>query len=133
MHYKEQKPVLIVGMVLNKSHEHIEADTFIKDLERSLIKEGEVCIIANSIFRETLWGERAGQASFVSPETQKRLGRRLGADYTLFGTICTIVDTEGDNEVVYYQVNLELADLEMNELVWVGGKKIKKYRCGTLS
>ena len=126
--YREQRPVLIVGTVLNKSHEHIEADVFIKDLERSLIQEGEVRIVTNSIFREKLRNERVGQTSFVSPETQKQLGRELGADYMLFGTIHTIVDTEGDNKVVYYQVNLELADLETNELVWVGGKKIKKYR-----
>lgn len=126
--YSERKPVLIVGTILNKSHEHIEADTFIKDLERALIKEGEIRIVANSTLREKLRGERVGQGGFVSPETQKRLGRELGADYMLFGAINTIVDTEGDNKVVFYQVNLELADLETNELVWIGGKKIKKYK-----
>lgn len=126
--YSERKPVLIVGTILNKSHEHIEADTFIKDLERALIKEGEIRIVANSTLREKLRGEIVGQAAFVSPETQKRLGRELGADCMLFGTINTIVDTEGGNKVVFYQINLELADLETSELVWIGGKKIKKYR-----
>jgi penicillin-binding protein activator len=126
--YSERKPVLIVGTIINKSHEHIEAETFIKDLERALIREGEVRIVANSIFREKLRVERAAQAGVASPETQKRLGRELGADYMLFGIINTIVDTEENNKVVFYQINLELADLETNELVWVGGKKIKKYR-----
>ncbi len=126
--HDECKPVLIVGTILNKSHEHIEADTFIKDLERSLIKEGKVRIVANSTLKEKLRSERMGQAAFVAPETQKRLGRELGADYMLFGTIYTIIDTEGNNKVVFYQVNLELADLETNELVWIGGKKIKKYK-----
>jgi penicillin-binding protein activator len=126
--YGAQKPVLIVGTIINKSHEHIEAETFIKDLERALIREGEVRIVANSIFREKLRGERVGQAGLVSPDTQKRLGRELGADYMLFGIINTIVDTEEDNKVVFYQINLELADLETNELVWIGGEKIKKYR-----
>eukprot|EP00540_Astrosyne_radiata_P018498 CAMPEP_0116833248 /NCGR_PEP_ID=MMETSP0418-20121206/6333_1 /TAXON_ID=1158023 /ORGANISM="Astrosyne radiata, Strain 13vi08-1A" /LENGTH=169 /DNA_ID=CAMNT_0004462681 /DNA_START=149 /DNA_END=659 /DNA_ORIENTATION=- len=124
--YRERKPVLIVGTMLNKSHEHIEADTFIKDLERALIQEGEVRIVANSTFREKLRRERAGQVGFVTAETQKRLGRELGADYMLFGTINTIVDTEGKDSVVFYQVNLELADLETSELVWIGEKKIKK-------
>ena len=108
---------------LRGSNEHIESETFIKDLERALIKEGKTRIVANSTFREKLRGERAGQAGFVSPETQKRLGRELGADYMLFGTINTIVDTEGNNKVVFYQINLELADLETSELVWIGEKK----------
>ena len=34
---KSKKPVVIVGMVTNKSHEHIEAETFMNDLERSFI------------------------------------------------------------------------------------------------
>ena len=126
--YSERKPVLLVGTILNKSHEHIEAETFVKDLERVLIQEGKVRIVANSSFREKLREERVGQTTFSSLETQKCLGRELGADYMLFGTINTIVDTEGDNKVIFYQINLELADLETSELVWIGEKKIKKYR-----
>jgi hypothetical protein len=126
--HSTRKPVLLVGTILNKSHEHIEADTFLKDLERVLIQEGEVRIVANSYFREKLRDERSEQTVFSSPETQKRLGRELGADYMLFGTINTIVDTEGENKVTFYQIDLELTDLETSELVWIGTKKIKKYR-----
>ena len=45
----------------------------------------------------------------------------------MFGTINSIVDTEGKRKVIFYQVNLELADLETNEIVWLGDKKLKKY------
>ena len=126
--YRRRKPVFVVGTILNKSHEHIEAETFIKDLERGLLREEKMRIVANSTFREKLREARVTQAPFVDPATQKRLGRELGADYILFGTIHTIVDTEGSNKVVFYQINLELADLETNELVWIGEKRIKKYR-----
>lgn len=122
-----KKPVMIVGMISNKSHEHIEAETFIKDIERELINTATVRVVQNAEFREKLREERADQQQFASPETQKKWGRELGADYMLFGHINSIVDQEGNRKVVFYQINLELADLETNELVWIGDKKIKKY------
>lgn len=126
-HYSGPKPAVIVGEVLNKSHEHIEADIFIKDIEDAVIEKGEIRIVANNKLRKNLRQEREAQAGFVSSETQKHFGRELGADYMLFGTIATIVDTEGKNKVVFYQINLELIHLETNEKIWVGSKKIKKY------
>ncbi|WP_045458592.1 penicillin-binding protein activator LpoB [Sporocytophaga myxococcoides] len=122
-----KKPTIILGVISNKSHEHIDALTFIKDLERECINTGTIRVVQNAEFREKLRVERADQQQFASPETQKKWGRELGADYMVFGTINSIVDSEGKRKVVFYQINLELADLETNELVWIGDKKIKKY------
>lgn len=122
-----KKPTMIVGIITNKSHEHIEAETFIKDLEKEAINTATVRVVQNAEFREKMREERADQQQFASPETQKKWGKELGADYMLFGTINSIVDQEGNRKVVFYQINLELADLETNELVWLGDKKIKKY------
>lgn len=122
-----KKPVIIVGMITNKSHEHIEPETFIKDMEKEFINSGMIRIVQNSVFREKLREERADQREFASPETQKKWGAELGADYMMFGNINSIVDSERNKKVVFYQVNLELADLQTNEIVWVGDKKIKKF------
>jgi hypothetical protein len=45
----------------------------------------------------------------------------------LSGTIESIVDQEGGDKVVYYQINLQLIDLESNVKVWIGEKEIKKF------
>jgi penicillin-binding protein activator len=44
----------------------------------------------------------------------------------LQGTINSIVDTQGNQKVVEYQIDLMLTNLETNELVWRGQEKIKK-------
>ncbi|WP_339814630.1 penicillin-binding protein activator LpoB [uncultured Imperialibacter sp.] len=124
---KNAKPVVIVGLVTNKSHEHIESETFIKDIEREFINSGMVRVVQNSVFREKMREERADQQEFASPETQKKWGAELGADFMLFGTINSIVDSYSKEKVVLYKVDLELANLQTNEKVWIGDKEIKKF------
>ena len=45
----------------------------------------------------------------------------------LQGDINSIVDSYKNKKVVYYQINLQLTDLQTNEVVWIGDKKITKY------
>jgi len=122
----KNKPVVIVGDVKNRSTELIEPETFIKDLEREFINSGLVRLVQSTEFREQMRTERADQQDFASSETIKKWKKELGADYMLNGTINSIVDQYGKDKVVYYQVNLELSNLETNEKVWLGEKKIKK-------
>lgn len=121
-----KKPVVIVGDIKNRSTELIEPETFIKDLEREFINSGTVRVVQNADFREQMRTERADQQEFASSETMKKWKKELGADFMLNGTINSIIDQYGKEKVVYYQVNLELSDLETNEKVWLGEKKIKK-------
>ncbi|GAB4228998.1 MAG: hypothetical protein Tsb0034_00460 [Ekhidna sp.] len=123
----DRKPVVIVGYVKNKSNEHIEAETFIKDIEREFINSGFVRVVSNAEFREKLREERAEQGEFASPETQAQWGKELGADFMMFGVITAQVDSYKKEKVVNYKVNLELANVETNEKVWLGDKEIKKY------
>lgn len=122
-----KKPVVIVGMIQNRTSEYIEPETFIKDVEREFINSGMVRVVQNSVFREKLREERAEQNEFASPETQSKWGRELGADFMMFGVITSTTDSYKKEKVVNYKVNLELANLETNEKVWIGDKEIKKY------
>ncbi|AZQ63411.1 MULTISPECIES: penicillin-binding protein activator LpoB [Flammeovirga] len=124
---KNKKPVVIVGGVINKSHEHIEAETFIKDIEREFINSGKVRVVENDQFREQLRAEQQSQQTNASEETQKRIAQELGADFIMFGTINSTVDELKKEKLVNYKINLELADLETTEKVWIGDKEIKKY------
>ncbi|MFN8406796.1 MAG: penicillin-binding protein activator LpoB [Sphingobacteriaceae bacterium] len=122
-----KKPVVIVGMVYNKSHEHIEAETFVKEVERCFIQSEKVRLVQGGKKREELRAERADQQTNSSVSTMKKFGLENGADYMLQGSINSIVDALNRKKVVYYQVNLELTNLQTSEVVWIGEKKIAKY------
>ena len=124
---KGKKPVVICGMVSNKSHEHIEAETFIKDLERAFISSAKVGLVQGGKKREELRAEKADQQTNSSVSTMKRFGMENGADFILQGSINSIVDAHKRKKTVTYQINLELTNIETNEVVWIGDKKISKF------
>jgi len=124
---KSKNPVVIVGMVTNKSHEHIEAEMFIKDLERAFLRSDKVRLVQSGKKREELRAEKADQQTNASQSTMKKFGLENGADYILQGSINSIVDGYKKEKTVTYQINLELTNIETNEVVWIGDKKIAKY------
>lgn len=123
---QKRKPTVIVGKITNRTTEHIEVKTFVKDLERSMLNAGHVEFVADASEREQLREERKDQAKNALEETQKGPGKESGADFMLIGNISSIVDQEGGDKVKFYQVNMELVNIESNKKVWIGEKKIKK-------
>jgi uncharacterized protein (TIGR02722 family) len=119
-------PTLIVGGVRNLTHEHLDTATFVKDLEREWVNSGRVRLVAAPDEREMLRDERLDQARHASLETAKSMGRELGADFMLVGQIHSILDSADGKTLRFYQVELEVVDLETNEKVWIGQEKLKK-------
>jgi hypothetical protein len=122
----QRQPVVVVGTVVNSSHEHISVQTFITDLERELTNSQKVTFVASKGERDEVRTERKEQAIYASEETQKAPGKETGADFMMKGTIATILDEADGIKAVFYQVDLQMIDLESNAKVWYGQKKIKK-------
>lgn len=123
---KSRQPVVVVGTILNRSSEHINVQTFVTDLSRELTNSQKVTFVAGKGEREEVREERREQAAHAREETQKAPGKEIGADYMLKGNISSILDESEGVKAVFYQVDLELIDLENNVKSWFGQKKIKK-------
>jgi len=123
---KGRAPAIIVGTVRNFSHEHINMNTFVADMERALINSGRVEFVASSDERGEIREERSDQDLNASEETRNEAGQETGADFMLKGQINTIIDVEDDEQVRYYQVDLTMISMADNRKVWLGQKKIKK-------
>ncbi|MDH4216105.1 MAG: penicillin-binding protein activator LpoB [Gallionella sp.] len=121
-----RQPAVIVGEVTNLSHEHINVNTFVADMERALINSGKVQFVASATERQEVRGERKDQDLHASEATRKPMGQEKGADFMLKGTINTIIDASGKTQLRFYQVDLTLISMADNRKVWLGQKKIKK-------
>ncbi|MGY6650380.1 penicillin-binding protein activator LpoB [Wenyingzhuangia sp. IMCC45574] len=124
---KGKKPVVIVGLVRNKSHEHIDAELFTIEIEKALVKSQRARVVQGGEMRNELRAEKADQQENASRSTMKKFGLETGADYMLQGSINSVVDAHKRQKVVYYQIDLTLTDIQTNEKVWFGEKKIKKF------
>lgn len=122
----QRQPVVVVGTVVNSSHEHISVQTFITDLERELTNSQKVTFVAGKGERDEVRSERKEQAIYAREDTQKAPGKEIGADFMMKGTIATILDEAEGTKAIFYQVDLQMIDLENNAKVWYGQKKIKK-------
>ena len=119
-------PVVIIGTVLNRTHEHLNTQTFVKDLERALMQSGQVQFVADAGQRQEVRQERLDQAQNARADTVKPPGQESGADFMLQGTINSLVDELDSTRAVFYQVDLELIDIASNVKIWLGQKKVKK-------
>ena len=123
----KSRPAVIVGEIRNLSHEHINVNTFVGDMERALINSGKVDFVASRDEREEIREERKDQDVHAREDTRKAMGMEIGADFMLKGSINSILDAEGKRQVRYYQIDLTLISLADNRVTWIGQKKIKKF------
>ena len=122
-----RNPVVIVGRVHNKTMEHINVQTFVKDIERAMLNSGVIDIVASKSEREEVREEREEMQEWASIKSVKEMFSETGADFMLKGVLNSIVDEEGGRKVVYYQADLNLINLENNNIIWAGQKKLKKF------
>lgn len=113
-------PTVIVGRFRNESSEHINTDIISSTMETVIFNSGKLDFVAGGDTRDEVRAERQEQQNHASEETAAALGREIGADFILTGSVRTIVDREGNRTARTYFVTAELTDIETNARIWLG-------------
>jgi len=124
---KKRKPVIVVGVIRNKTSEHIDADNFVKKFEVVIHNSNIADLVESGEFRDKLRVERAEQQDYAEASTVKQWGKELGADVMLFGDMTSETDTYNNKRVVNYITTLYLTDVETSKRIWYGQNEIKKF------
>jgi uncharacterized protein (TIGR02722 family) len=122
-----KKPAIIVGLIRNKTSEHIDADNYIKKIELAIYNSGLADLVESDSFRDKLRAERAQQQDFSDPATVAQWGKEESANLVLFGEMTSETDVYNKKRVVDYTTTLFLTDMETNKRVWYGQEEIKKF------
>lgn len=121
------KPIVVLGTVRNDTADYLDTKLFTTRIQQELINSTRVRVKAERDWREELRQERL-DVEFNDPATVKAYAKEINADYMMLGRIGDVqeVTRTGKKRVQYYQVNLELIDVETAEKVWIGTEEIKK-------
>ena len=122
-----RKPAIIVGLVRNRTSEHIDTESYIKRIELALFNSGVAEVVESGAFRDKLRVERVNQRDFAKASTVAKWGEETGANLMLFGEMTSETDVYQKQRVVNYITTLFLTDMETNRRVWYGQEEIKKY------
>lgn len=122
-----KKPTIIVGLVRNKTSEHIDSDAYVKKLELAIFNSGTADLVESDSFRDKLREERAQQQDFADPATTAKWGKEVGSALMLFGEMTSETDVYQKKRVVNYVTTLFLTDMETNKRIWYGQEEIKKF------
>ncbi|MEJ0054393.1 MAG: penicillin-binding protein activator LpoB [Bacteroidota bacterium] len=122
-----RKPAIIVGVVKNKTSEHIDADNYTKKMELAIFNSGVADLVESDELRDKIRLERTQQADFADPKTMAKWGMETGANLILFGEMTSETDVYQKKRVVNYVTTLFLTDMETNKRIWYGQEEIKKY------
>jgi hypothetical protein len=89
-------------------------------MENVIFNSGKLDFVAGGDTRANLRAERQDQQGNASEATTAAIGKEIGADFMMTGSVRTIVDRDGNRSVRTYFVTAELTSIETNARMWMG-------------
>ena len=120
------QPKVYVARIRNLTDEHIDTDMIAEYIAVQLSQNGKVQLIERSkAFDEAIKELEFQRGAFVDPETTRKVGRMVGADYFVQGELSNMVSKAGWKKGQYFQFTLSLVDVETLK-VWKSLVAIQK-------
>ncbi len=121
-------PKIRVRNIVNKTDEHIDAQIFVKNIERAMVNGGDVEVVAQrGAETDAMRDEQdEGASGRVSDESAASIGNEEGADFVLVGRMASIIDQVEGQKAKLYKVTFELIGASSGKKAWIGDHEIKK-------
>jgi hypothetical protein len=118
----EEKPILVDMGIQNRTMRHIDMKALTDTLTTKLMDAGKIRLV-NASRRDDLLKEQGYQLANCTEQTRTAIGKQLGAKYMITGSLVEISEKAprqvraSKQEDVYYQLTVEITDLETGLIV----------------
>ncbi len=122
-----KRPLIVLGNVRNDTQDYLNPELFTAPIQRELLNSGRVRVKAEKDLRQELRDERL-DTKFNDPATIKAIAKEVNADFMMVGNVKDNKERsrDGRNIISYYQVTLELINIETAEKTWIQNEEIEK-------
>lgn len=118
----ESKPLLVSMGIENRTKSHLDMKSLSDTISVQFLDSKKVRFV-NAGARDKLLKEQGYQLNNCPSDKRVKIGKQLGAKYMITGALVQLGDKSGrqvrvsKKEDVYYQLTLEVTDLETSEII----------------
>ncbi|OAJ35288.1 penicillin-binding protein activator LpoB [Piscirickettsia salmonis] len=125
----KQRPVMTYGGISNQTDEHIDISGIKNTIATKLIASGKfryVDMASVASLRKQL--DYQHQSGMVDQKTAVAMGRQIGAQFILTGSLSSIRQSNSSETSLYYLFTLRLINIQTGIVEWQGQKQIRKLQ-----
>ena len=124
---KDQRPIVFVERIKNKTSEHIDTESITDTISTKMLNSGKFRFVDMSrveSVRKQLQFQNNDE--LVDQRSAVKFGKMVGAQYMLYGNLSSIVKNNSDVKDVYYKMTMHLMDLKTGLIEWADETEIRK-------
>ena len=124
----KKPPVVLITLTKNRTQEHIDMKSMTDKIRVAVIKSGKFRFTDKEV-REEMAGEieYQNESGYVDPDSARKKGKQIGAQYFLTGEITDRVQEVGGKKYIYYKATFNLVNINTGIIDWTDEKELRKY------
>ncbi len=127
--YRRAKPRWILARdMANDTDEHINTRVIMEKIRTQLFKSRRIPFrfIDDQALDEVLKQQSLQQSALFDSSKVAKIGRLVGAKLILRGRISNIRKRSGGANIVFYNITLQVVDIETSEIIWTDEDEISR-------
>lgn len=117
---------MLARYMKNETDEHVNTRTIMEKIRTRLINAGIARFIDDQAVEDILEQLKLQQSGLFDNNTVAQVGKLVGAKQILRGTISSIRKKTERKDIIYYNITLQLVNIQTGEIIWTDEKEIQR-------